>query len=282
MKPYLAFAVLCLTWGSTFLQAKVALQAIPPFFLASFRFIIAGAFLLLWLVIKGQVRTSVIPRLLPSSLLSITLNYALLFWGLQYLPSGVSGVMNFAGVALALPLVSFLFGFEKISWSVVTGLVLGLAGLALLMMGGGQFDPKGVIALAVGSLVYAFGSLILKRLVKDVSPLEVSTWQMVMGGVALLLLSLGLEQPNLSALNSPKILFAVMYLTIASLLGITTYTYLLSQWPLSRVSSYNFICPAIALVLGAIILDERISLIDMVACVLLVTGAMVSLKVRAR
>jgi drug/metabolite transporter (DMT)-like permease len=278
VKPYIAFVVLCLTWGSTFLQAKVALQAIPPFFLASFRFVIAGAFLFLWLILRGQVRTNVVLKLLPSSLLSITLNYALLFWGLQYLPSGISGVMNFAGVALALPLVSFLFGSEKLSFGIIAGLLLGLAGLMLLMTGGGELDPKGVIALTVGALVYAFGSLIMKRLVKDVSPLEVSTWQMLMGGVALLLLSIGLEQPDLSALSSPKILFAVSYLTVASLLGFTTYTYLLSQWPLSRVSSYNFICPAIALVLGAIILDEGVGLIDIVACMLLVAGAMLSLK----
>jgi drug/metabolite transporter (DMT)-like permease len=181
-----------------------------------------------------------------------------------------------------LPLVSFLFGLEKLSWGVITGLLLGLAGLFLLMTGGGQLDPRGVIALTIGALVYAFGSLIMKRLIKDVSPLEVSTWQMLMGGVALLLLSLTLEQPSLSALASPKIFFAVSYLTIASLLGFTTYTYLLSQWPLSRVSSYNFICPAIALVLGALILGEKVSGLDIVACVLLITGAMLSLQTRVK
>jgi drug/metabolite transporter (DMT)-like permease len=282
LKSYIAFAVLCLCWGSTFLQAKVALQAVPPFFLASLRFLIAGSFLLIWLMVQHRVRSKVILKLLPSSLLSIALNYALLFWGLQFLPSGISGVMNFAGVALALPLVSFLFGLEKLSWGVITGLLLGLAGLFLLMTGGGQLDPRGVIALTIGALVYAFGSLIMKRLIKDVSPLEVSTWQMLMGGVALLLLSLTLEQPSLSALASPKIFFAVSYLTIASLLGFTTYTYLLSQWPLSRVSSYNFICPAIALVLGALILGEKVSGLDIVACVLLITGAMLSLQTRVK
>ena len=238
MKTYIAFVLLCLCWGSTFLQAKVALEAISPFFLASLRFLIAGSLLCLWLVFKQHLRPSIILKLLPSSLLSITLNYALLFWGLQYVPSGIGGVMNFAGVALALPIVAFLFGQEKISWSLILGLVLGLIGLGFLMSGAsGQLEPKGVIALTVGSLVYAFGSLIMKNLVKDVSPLEISTYQMLTGGLALLLLSFVLEQPSLLPLASPKILFSVSYLTAASLIGFSTYTYLLSKWPLSRVSS---------------------------------------------
>ncbi len=262
------------------MQAKVALEAIPPFFLASLRFVIAGSLLGLWLLKQQKLKASVMLKLLPSSLLSITLNYALLFWGLQFLPSGISGVMNFAGVALALPLVAFALGYERLSGPMILGLVLGFAGLSLLMLGAGQLEPKGVLALAAGSLVYAFGSLLMKKLVKELSPLEVSTWQMLSGGIVLLGLSLLLEQPSLLPLTSPKIMFSVIYLTVASLLGFTTYTYLLSKWPLSRVSSYNFICPMIALALGALILGERVSELEIFACVLLVSGAMLSLRAR--
>jgi drug/metabolite transporter (DMT)-like permease len=126
VKDYAVFALLCFCWGSTFLPAKLALEVVPPVFLAGVRFVLASSILFLWLIIaKQKVTARAALKILLSSLFTITFAFGLLFWGIQHLPSGLSGVISFAGVAVSLPVLSVVVKQEVFSVKRFSGVLLG-------------------------------------------------------------------------------------------------------------------------------------------------------------
>jgi drug/metabolite transporter (DMT)-like permease len=138
-----------------------------------------------------------------------------------------------------------------------------------------------ITAIVASACCYAYGSSLTKSLAKHVSTFALSAWQMGLGGLMLVFVSAVFEK-NFSAhvLAISEVYLSFAYLAfIGSLLGFTSYTYLLRCWPASRVSSYTFVCPIIALVLGYVVLGERVSGLELTASVVMVFGAGLALKV---
>lgn len=289
MPPYLAFALMCLAWGSTFVAAKVAVAYIPPIFLFGMRFLVAGGIIALWLWLH-KTPARVTPqdqlKLWGIAVLNIVIGYGLGFWSLPYLSSGLAGVINFSSVALSVLAFSLLLRQEKATPFKLLGIGLGVLGLVLLFAPSLHVENKqqgvAILAMVLGAWSAGLAAVLVRPLAKRYSAFEINRSQMLPGSVALILLSLSLEPISLQTLKAffrPDIGLAFAYLVgVGSIMALSFYYMLLARWPTTRVSSYTFICPIIALLLGVIFLHEQITALELLATGVLLSGATLTLR----
>lgn len=280
-----AFCLLCLCWGSTFVPLKEGLSGLPPLLFAGLRFTAAAG---VFTVVRAVYpRTSPklsgrhLARLIGSSFLTVTLSYGLLFWGAQFLPSGVSGLVSFGSVALSLTAFSLVSRLERTTLPKLLGLGFGAFGLGLLAATGLDIDAgqlAGVAAIFLGGVSYAAGSLLGRPALERYGALQVTACQMAAGGGVLLLLGLLTEPASLFSLLALRRAgaFSLLYLVlIGSSLGFWLYNRLLATWEPSRLALYNFVSPLVALVLGALVYGETLSRVEGVAVACLLGGVMI-------
>ena len=282
--PFLTFLLLCFCWGSTFIPLKEGLFTLPPLLFAGLRFVLAASVFGVLLALRSRVlpKGRALLRLTGAALLAIALNYGLLFWGAQFLPSGISALVNFGSVALSLTGLSLALRLERVSWQKLAGLGCGVTGLLLLTvpkLSGDGVEFLGVAAIALGGLCYALGSLLVRPLLKTYGALTVTTWQLAVGGVVLLSANLlfGPQVNVFGALSNSRALLSLMYLVgVGSLLGFWLYNHLLTSWEVSKLALYNFVSPLIALGLGVLVYSEAFSVTEGVASALLLAGMLVN------
>ncbi|WP_189002879.1 DMT family transporter [Deinococcus roseus] len=283
--PALAFVLLCLSWGSTFLALKVGLQVLPPLLLMGLRFVLAGGVLLFWLWSKKQLRILKAWRqILPLACMMVVGSYGLMAWGARFISSGMAAVVSTVPISLGTLLFGVLLKQENPSFRKGLGVGLGCVGLLLL------FSPAGLPAqqqgaaflMCLGSLGYAWGSVQGRKVVQQFSVLEVSALQMLLGGLLLLVLSCVVEswqQVRWEALMHPDVAGSLLYLvSVGSLMGFVLHQLLLQVWAASRVASYTFITPLIAVLLGNLLAGETLNAGQILAGALMVLGARVSLQ----
>jgi drug/metabolite transporter (DMT)-like permease len=291
IKVIVAFAAVYLIWGSTYLAIRFAIETIPPFLMAGVRFVLAGAVLYAWLRLRGAER----PRRaywvstgVVGALLLLGGNGAVV-WAETRVPSGITALL-----AATLPLWMVLLdwvrprGTRPSGW-VWAGIALGLAGIVLLVgpgnFGGGEpVDLLGAAALILGSLAWAAGSLYSRGAALPPSPFLVTAMQMLSGG-ALLILA-GLATGELGSLSLPAIsvksMVAMLYLLIfGALVGFSCYIWLLRVSTPARVSTYAYVNPVVAVILGWAFAGEPFSVRTLLAmAVILGAVALITLGQR--
>ncbi len=291
--PVLAFVALCLAWGGTWLAIRIGVTESPPLWVAATRFTVAGAILLIaarWL--GGWRRTSWadLGRIVVMSLGAITICFGLIFWGEQYVESGIAGVLVQGFVPIGLFAFAVILGRERIALRQLAGLLLGLIGVALLILTQARHEGDsralwGTAAIIVGTLVYdwagVYGAPVLDRYPAPF----VSALENLFGGLLLLPASLLLEADQLAErglVPSGRAVASWIYLVvIGSMLGFTAYTYLLSRWGPTRTSAYAFVTPVIAVAVGVGLGGETLRWQD-VAGASLVVLAVVFIVTRRR
>lgn len=292
--PALAFALLCLFWGSTWIALKLGLQVLPPVLFAGLRFAVAGGVLVGWLLLARRnwplPRAAMRAALVPATLM-IAVNYGLMAWGVARVDTGVAAILNLGTIPIAILVFAVAHGQERLSARAVAAVLFGLAGLAAMFgptrgESGEQALPAllGGLAIVVGAACYGWGSVISKAALAGQSVIGVAAFQMALGGGLLLLASAALEAPDGAAagrLGAPAAWGTLVYLIgVGSLLGFTVYLWLLERWPASRVANYAFVAPVVAALLGWALLDERLSLHEWAAAALLLFGAWLSMTAR--
>ena len=265
-RVFLAYLVLCVVWGSTYLAIRIGVQDLPPALFAAVRFLIAGALLLGWALAVG--------RPLPSSRRDWTTNIvtglALLFaaaglvvWAEQFVVSGVAAIFVVT-VALWLAVFDRLVpGSEgRVTWSQGAGLVTGLLGcvplVGLNLEELRAADWRGPVALLVATMCWAGGSVYSKRRPTISGPHINSAVQMLTGGIALLVLGTVLGEWGRFHLT-PRGIGAVAYLVVfGSLIGYTTYVYVLRHMAPTIAGTYAYVNTVVAVFLGWLVLAEPI------------------------
>lgn len=264
-----AFAAVYILWGSTYLAIRFAIETLPPWLMASGRFLVAGGLLYLVARLRGAER----PHrghwgatLLIGGLLLLGGNGAVV-WAETRVPSGLTALLV-ATVPLWMVLLDWLRpDGNRPTGGVIAGLVLGFAGLGLLvgpgdLLGRGRVDLLGAAALTMGSISWAAGSVYSRRVKLPRSPLLATGMEMLGGGVLLLLLSVasgeaGTLVPEAVTIRS---MLALLYLIVfGSLIGFTAYIWLLGNASAARVSTYAFVNPVVAVVLGWSLADEEVT-----------------------
>ena len=272
-RAFLAYVVVCIVWGSTFLGIRIGVQGLPPFLLAGVRFTLAG------LILAGIAR--LLGQALPSrrrdwgtlalvGVLLLTSGNGLVVWAEQYLDAGTASIYVVT-VAIWAACFDALMkgGTTPFTWRLGAGLLLGLVGTAVLTGATPatllHTDFRGPAALVFASASWAWGSVYLKRHPVKASFSMSAAVQMVIGGVALLLVGAlrgeaGAFHPTL------RPMLAVAYLIVmGSIVGFTAYGYALRHASATVVGTYAYVNPVVAVLLGGLILHEPIGARKIVA-----------------
>lgn len=268
----LALVSLYFIWGSTYLAIRVALESYPPFLMAAVRFIAAGAVLygfLRWRGMPAPTRAQWINAAATGAML-LGLGNGLVCFAEQSVPSGLAAV-----AVASMPLFAAMFGGLYGAWPARmewAGLAVGFGGVVLLNLGGSMGSaPLGALALIVAAAAWAFGSVWSKR--RNMPPAAMNTAaQMLTGGVILLAFALVVGE-RWPAAPSASASLAVVYLAVAgSLIGFTAYLYLLNTVRPALATSYAYVNPPVAVMVGVAFGGEVVHSLDIVAMVVILVG----------
>jgi drug/metabolite transporter (DMT)-like permease len=289
----LAFAIVYLVWGSTYLALRIAIESIPPFLMAAMRFLLAGTVLFAWLRVRGAP----LPRReewrthgLIGALLFLCSHGGVVYATLT-VPSGVVALL-IGAVPLWVVLLDWIaFARRRPSLLSAIGVVVGFAGIAILIdphrfASDAPIDVRGALAVVCGSIGWAAGTLHASRARSTAHPMMATAVQMLVGGALLLCASaLRGELPALHAgAVTARSITAFLYLSlVGSLVAFSAYSYLLRHAPPMRVSTYAYVNPVVAVVLGWAYGGEPLGMRTLVAmCVIVGAVALITVARRAR
>lgn len=266
-KIWVALIALYIVWGSTYLGIKVAIETIPPFFHAGIRFLISGLILVIWQRVAGQsmpTRRQWMSTAIIGSFLLLGGN-GLVAWAEQFIPSGIAALI-IASVPMFLVIGEAVRpNGVKPTWQGIVGLLIGFAGIFILVgpseISGSttKLNPFGVAALLSACLFWTIGSMVSKSADLPKSSLMNTGAQMLMGSISLFIVSLITGELNgwdVTAVSA-RSLYGLSYLIfVGSLVGFVSYGWLLQNAPISLVSTYAYVNPIVAVLLGVWFADE--------------------------
>ena len=267
MKSRLVWLLLCLIWGSTWLFIKLGLDDLPPFTFAGIRFVIASA--ILFAIIKAR-RLS-LPRtradwilLAVTGVLSFSLNYGLLFWGEQYISSGLAALLQATIPAFGFVFAHFFLPGERMTTIKIFGIVMGVAGVGVVFSNqltvAGPRALAGCAALIFGSACAAYANVLVKARGSKLDPAILAGGQMVFGLVPLLLVGFLTEANPLQLHWSRMAVIALFYLAIVgSVIAFLSYYWLVQHMDVTKTMLIALVTPVIAVALGVIVLHEELN-----------------------
>ncbi len=283
---FAAFAAVYLIWGSTYLAIRVGIETLPPFLMAGTRFLIAGSVLYIWARARGAVspeRRDWRAAAITGAALLLVGN-GLVGWAEQFVASGFAALLIATEPLWVVMLNWVLPGGERPGGRTFAGLAVGFVGVLMLVGAGtaaGAVDPLSTGALVVAAFSWAAGSLYSARVKGTASPLLAAGMQMLAGG-ALLVVASGVlgEWATFDAGSvSSRSLLAWGYLLVfGSLVGFTAYSWLLKNVTLERASTYAYVNPVVAVLLGWAIAGERVTLRTLVAAAVIVGAVFITIS----
>ena len=267
-KILLAFAMIYFVWGSTFLAIRVGVHEVPPFLLAAMRFFTAGLVMYAWLRLKGTPVPTRREWVAASALgaLIFVVDYGCLFWAEQRVPSGIAAVV-LATIPVFITLMEIIFlRTQRLTVRLSLALIVGLFGVAVLMnhslsLGEVPVNRAGAIALLVASVTWSVATVVTQRLpLPSSKPMSAAT-QMLTGGVLLFVLTALTGEFTGFRIQavSGRAWFALIYLIIAgSIVGFTAYVWLLHYESQTKVGTYAYVNPVVAVCLGYFVGGESV------------------------
>lgn len=285
--------VLYLVWGSTYLGMKLATETMSPVMLGALRFLPAGILLAGVIAIRERSRLRrPTPRgWLDTGIVGVLLlvgGTGLVAWAQQTVPTGIAALM----VGL-VPMWLAVFGRvllgDRIPRLAAVGIAVGIVGIAVLawpVSGVGRLDPAGFAALLVAPVCWSLGTLYAaRRAVLPRPALFASGLQMIAGGIAFLVLAAvtgELAAFDASSVSATSWLGIAYLIAVGSLVGYTTFAWLLTVAPLPRVATYAYVNPVVAVVLGSVVLGEALTARTLLAGTIIVAAVAMIITARAR
>jgi drug/metabolite transporter (DMT)-like permease len=261
-KVWLGLAVVYVVWGSTYLGIDLAIRTIPPFLMAAVRFLIAGGLLYTWAVRRGDRSDRPTARHWLSAFVvavpMLAVGNAVVGWAEQTIDTGTASLIV-ASLSLSMALLDRIRYGQRLARSAVAGLLIGFAGVGLLVAPGGGGVSGAAIVLVFSSAAWAIGSLYSRQAPQPSRPLVTAGMQMLAGGIVLVVVAaasgeLTQVHPGQVSLES---WLGLAYLVVAgSLVAFTTYMWLLRNAPTSLVGTYAYVNPFVEVLLGTLILGE--------------------------
>jgi drug/metabolite transporter (DMT)-like permease len=265
-KTLLAFGIIYFVWGSTFFAIRVGVHEVPPLLFAAMRFVVAGLLVYLWAAAKKEQQPTA-RQWLSASLLAFLIfvvDYGFLFWAEQRVPSGIAAViLATIPVFMALSEIIIL-RTQQLTARLSVALLAGIAGVAVLMshsidlgklgkLSGAPIDTAGAVGLIIGAIAWSIASALARKLPLPSSKVMSSGAQMLAGGVMLLAISAARGEWrgfNLLAVSGSAWI-ALAYLVFAgSIAGFTAYVWLLHRESPTKVGTYAYVNPVVAVIIG--------------------------------
>ncbi|MNB83382.1 putative inner membrane transporter YedA [compost metagenome] len=282
----IAYSLVCLIFGTTFLAIKIGVDAgLPPFFSAGLRFLVAGSAILAWMAIKRKASFKLLFRKEPAltGLLLTFGTFASLYWAEQHVSSGLAAVLSATGPIMILLLQSVVHR-KRVSDVSLIGCLVGLAGVLLLVLPNLKLNMSllwlaGCIVVLIGECAYATGTLYTRTVtarLPEAHPIALNAAQMMYGGAAMLLLSLLTESPPPSAvLASKDAIGSLLYLTVVgSMIGHSLYYWLVAKTDPVFPSTWLYISPPIAVGAGMLFYGEKVALMSAAGVATIILGTM--------
>jgi drug/metabolite transporter (DMT)-like permease len=260
-RVWIALGTIYLLWGSTYLGIELTVETIPPLFSAGARFLAAAMLMFgftawrrgprAWRVTRRELTScALIGALLPGA-------NAVLFVAERHVPTGLAALI-IGAVPLWIVLLRTITG-DRPPRVALVGVFVGFGGLALLVRPSGGAPLWALLLVVFSALMWATGSFLSRRLSLPADSLVATSFEMLAGGLILLPIGLATSHPHFSEFSGRSI-FGFFYLvTFGSLIGYTTYVWLLDNAALGRVATYAYVNPVVAIALGAIVLHESLT-----------------------
>jgi drug/metabolite transporter (DMT)-like permease len=266
MKSRLVWLLLCCIWGSTWLFIKLGLADLPPFTFAGIRFLIASIVLLILLRVRGLS----LPRfrrdwflLAIVGVTAFSLNYGLLFWGEQYISSGLAALLQATTPAFGLIVAHYYLPGERITPAKIVGVLIGVLGVGVIFSNqlsvAGPRALAGRIALLFSAVCVAFSNVWVKAYCRHLDPIVLAAGQMMCGLIPLLLIGVPLEGNPFEFHWTPMALAALFYLAIVgSVIAFILYYWLMRNMDVTKTMLISLVTPVVAVTLGMIVLKETL------------------------
>ena len=291
-KTLLAFLIIYFVWGSTFLAIRVGVREVPPLVFASMRFFVAGAVLFLWMRLTGTPSPTR-REWLAASVLAVCIfvaDYGLLFWAEQRVPSGIAAVM-LATIPVFMALSEIIFlRTQRLTFRLAVALLVGIAGVSVLVsrsvnIGEAPIDRAGAIALVIAAMSWSVASALTRKLPLPESKVMSSGAQMLAGGILLALTAaiFGEFRGFKIQTVSRGVWFALAYLIVAgSIIGFTAYVWLIHHESPTRVGTYAYVNPVVAVIVGYFLGGEVVGPRTVLGTLLVLVSVIVITTTRAR
>ncbi len=276
---YIALGAVCFFWGTTYLGIRIAIEDIPPLYLIASRYVISGGIL----VALAALRGAAFPRgraLLYTAIygaICIGVGNGFLAIAEKYVPSGLAALFYTSSPFWMVGIDALLPGGKRPLLSTVGGLVIGLLGVAFLVVpsllkeGLGGRTVSGFALLEISALGWVLGALLQKRVVTVAHPLVVGAVQQLAAGLAVFVPAMAFEKaPHSIGWHSG---LAVGYLVIfGSLIGFSSFIYSMAKLPVAIVSIYTFVNPIVAVLLGSLLYGEAFGARELIAMLIIFAG----------
>lgn len=285
-----ALGVVYLVWGSTYLAIAVVVKTMPPLLTAGARFIVAGLLIALVIAVLQGWRSLLITRgqVLSAALVGGALllgGNGLVMLAEQKIPSGLAAL-----IIATEPLFIVLlrrFNAERVGRGTLLGVVVGFGGVALLVSGGltGQFELMGILLVIGASIAWSLGSFYSPRLPLPADPFVSTAAQMLAGGVLLTVVGVAAgELPDVRPADfAPESVLALAYLIVfGSIVAFSAYTWLLQHASMSKVSTYAYVNPVVAIFLGWMILAEPVTAAMLAGGALIIAAVALVIRTESR
>jgi len=288
MKARVVWLILCGIWGSTWLFIKLGLNDLPPLTFAGIRFLFASSILVAIILARG-VRW---PRKRSEWLviavvgwLQFSLNYGLVFWGEQRIPSGLAAVLQSTFPAFGLVIAHFYLPEERITPKKILGVLLGIIGVGIVFSDQLSFAGKaalaGSVALVLSAFCGSYGNVLVKAYGTQIDPFVLAAGQMVCGFPPLLALGIAKEGNPFHLHWTQTAVIALAYLIIVgSVIAFTLFYWLVRHMDVINTMLISLVTPVVAVVLGMIVLHEKFNwrLFAGAACIISGIGMIVLRK----
>jgi drug/metabolite transporter (DMT)-like permease len=283
-KTLVAFGIIYLVWGSTFLAIRVGVLAMPPLLLAAIRFFIAGLLLVAWTAFRRETwpRAREWGSICLLAALIFVGDYGLLFWAEQRVPSGIAAVMLATIPVFTAMGEVLVLRTARMTMQLAAALVIGIAGVVVLMsrsiaLGGAAISTVGALALIVAAMFWSVASVITRRLPLPSSKVLSAGAQMLAGGVMLAVVATALGEPRRfhPAAVPGQAWFALVYLIVmGSIVGFTSYVWLIHHESPTKVGTYAYVNPVVAVLIGYFVGGEPLGLRTILGTVLVLASVL--------
>jgi drug/metabolite transporter (DMT)-like permease len=279
----MAFLAIYILWGTTFLAIRIAVHEVPPLFAAGVRFFIAGVILYTFMRLRGTAAPTTLQwrNLALIGLVMFVAEYGPLFWAEKYISSGLTSILAATIPLITIALEMFAFRLQPFRWSIVAETLLGFLGVGVLVLPNGNSSVAILpcVAILLGSIGWCLGSILQRQMKLPESRPLTSGATMMLGGTGLLLLSALFGEMHPFPHVTLRAGLALGYLiTCGSLLAFTAFVWLLGRMPASRISSYAYVNPVVAVALGYFILGEQITIRTLIGAALVLLSVFLILR----
>ncbi len=283
---YLVYGILCLIWSTTWMAIRVLVRDVPPLWAAGVRFALAAAIMLLISAVRGS-RAPQGPRewravcVLGISMIAVP--FGLIFWAEQFVASSMTAVL-YSTMPLCVAALTPWMSKHSVPRSAIFGMVVGAGGIAVLF-GQGLTATRGTllggVAILLAVVSNSFSILFAKREISGMDPVVATSWQFLVGAVALLAGSLGMERGRASQWT-PHAVIALLFLALAgSAVAFGLYYWLLRHVQPYQISTLSLVAPILAILVGAVILREPVPPLMLVASLVVLAAVAGVLRAQA-